>query len=35
MESGIIKIDAPEINFGNIPLTSALRPQTSEERQRI
>ena len=29
MESGIIKIDAPEINFGNIPLASAIRHQTS------
>ena len=29
MESGIIKIDASEINFGNIPLTSDVRHQTS------
>lgn len=30
MESGIIKIDVPEINFGNIPLTSAIRHQPSQ-----
>jgi hypothetical protein len=29
MESGIIKIDVPEINFGGIPLTSDISLQTS------
>lgn len=30
MESGIIKIDVPEINFGSIPLTSDVRHQPSQ-----
>ena len=35
MESGIIKIDVPEINFGSIPLTSDVRHQPSHIAKHV